>query len=135
MPGTRHVLGPAFGRTRVPGMTKHLTAGSPFLRETRSSRLLLHRAADGRSKIGLLPGEATVLLRRAAKMAIRRCAFVDWAVELERAANICRRQTEQLRQNLFELFLLDLASAMGVDQDGHRVGNADGVRDLDGAAF
>src|SRR5437870_5469842 len=101
----------------------------------RSSRPSLHRAADRRSKIGLLPGEAAVLFRCAAKMAISRCPFVDRPVELERTANICRRQTKQLRQDLFELFLLDLARAVRVDQDGHRVGNADRVRDLDGAAF
>src|SRR6185503_13519649 len=36
-------------------------------------------------------------------------------------------------QDFFEFFLFDIAGAVGVDQNRHRIGDADGIGDLDGA--
>ena len=67
-------------------------------------------------------------------MAVGRGAAIDRPVELQRAADVGRRQPEQLRQHLLELLLVDLAGAVGIDQERHRIGDADRVGDLDGAA-
>src|SRR6185312_13816803 len=96
--------------------------------------VLPDRAFDRPGEVGLLPGEAAVLVRRAAEMAVGCRAAVDRPVELERTADIGRGQPEQLRQNLLELLFGDLAGAVGVDQNRHRIGDANGVGNLDGAA-
>ena len=62
-------------------------------------------------------------------------APIDRPVQLERAANVGRCEAEDVGQDLLELFLVDLAGSVGIDQDRHRVGNADGIGDLDGAAL
>ncbi len=41
---------------------------------------------------------------------------------------------EKLREDLLELALIDLAGAVQVNQKRHRIGNADRIRNLDGAA-
>ena len=64
----------------------------------------MHRAPDGIGEVGLLPGEAAVLVGRAAEVAVGRGAPVDRPVELEGAADIGRGQAEQLGQNFLELF-------------------------------
>src|SRR6478672_9764415 len=94
---------------------------------------LLHRALDLRGEVGLLPREAAVLFRLTAEMAVGGGAAIDRPVELERAPDIGRRQAEQLRQDLLELLLVDLAGAVRVDEHRHRVGDADRVGDLDRA--
>src|SRR3954468_22345129 len=95
----------------------------------------LERAAQLLDQVGALPGEATIFFRRAAEMAVSGGAPVDWPVELERAANIGRRQPEHLRQELLQLALVDFAGAVQIDQERHRNRYADRVSDLDGAAF
>src|SRR6185369_2749276 len=47
-------------------------------------------AAQLLDQIGPLPGEAAVLFRRAAEMAVGGGAAIDWPVELERAADVGR---------------------------------------------
>ena len=76
---------------------------------------LLERRLDLRRQVGLLPGEAAILVRRAAEVAIGRGATVDRLVQLERAADVGRGQAEQLRQQLFQLLLIDLTGAMQID--------------------
>src|SRR5581483_3043642 len=100
-----------------------------------TSWLKSERALQRVGEIGPLPGEAAVLFGGAAKVTIGRGAAVDRAVELQRAADVGRRQAKQLGQDLLELLLVDLAGAVGIDQHRHRVGDADGVSDLDGAAL
>src|SRR5262249_1345841 len=86
---------------------------------------LLERALELADQIGLLPGEAAVLFRRTSEVTVGRGAAVDRAVELERPADVRGREPEQLRQHLLELLLLDLAGAVGINQQRHRVSNAD----------
>src|ERR1700761_4556892 len=86
-----------------------------------------HRALQLIDEIGPLPGEPAVLFGGAAEMTVGRGALVDRAVELQRAADVGRRQAEQFRQHLFELLLIDMRGAVGVDQQRHRVGDADRV--------
>src|SRR6185437_3564627 len=88
-------------------------------------RPLPARPFDRIGEIGLLPGEAAVFIGRAAEVAVGRGTAIDRPVELERAPDVGRRQPEDFRQHLLELFLIDLAGAVGVDQNRHRIGNAD----------
>src|SRR6185437_1171189 len=76
-----------------------------------------------------------VLVGRAAEMPVGRRALIDRPVEFERAADVCRSEPEQLGQNFLELFLLDLACAVGINQHRHRVSDADSIGDLDRAAL
>src|SRR3954452_18759577 len=73
---------------------------------------LLQRALELAHEVGLLPGEAAVLFRGAAEVAVGRRAAVDRPVQLQRAADVGRRQPEDLRQHLGELALVDLAGAV-----------------------
>ena len=98
-------------------------------------RTLFHRTFNRCGEIGLLPGEAAILVRRAAEMTVGGGAPVDRPVELEGAADVGRRQAEQLRQDLLELLFFHLAGAVGVDQNRHRIGDTDRVGDLDRAAL
>ena len=50
-------------------------------------------------------------------------------------ANATRGQVHHLLQHLFQLGLIDLAGAMGVDIERQRLGHADGIGKLDGAAI
>src|SRR5262245_7072641 len=56
-----------------------------------------HRASDVPHQVGLLPGEAAVLVGRTAEMAVGGGAPVDRPVELERAADVGRREPEDFR--------------------------------------
>src|SRR5438105_1284851 len=67
--------------SRCPGMTQELDGA-------------LQRVGE----VGALPGEAAVAVRLAAEMAVGSGAPVDRPVELQRAADVGRRQTEQLGQ-------------------------------------
>src|SRR5262245_4911472 len=92
---------------------------------------LAHRATDLLGKVGLLPGEPAILVGGTAKMSIGCGAPIDWPAELEGATDIGWREPENLRQNLLELLLFDLAGPVRVHQERHRVGNSDCVGDLD----
>src|SRR4051794_38800945 len=67
-------------------------------------------------QIGLLPREAAILVRCPAEMPISGRAAIDRPVELERAADVGRREAEHLRQNLLKLALIDLAGTVQIDQ-------------------
>src|SRR5690348_7053371 len=68
-----------------------------------ASKTKPERAPGRVGGIGPLPGEAAVLFGGAAEVTIGRGAAVDRAVQLQRAADVGRRQAEQLGQNLLEL--------------------------------
>src|SRR5690349_16996704 len=87
-----------------------------------------------RDQIQPLPGEAAVLLRLAAEMAVGRGALVDRLVELQAATDVGRPQRKDVGQHLLELSLADLAGALGADIERHRIGDTDRVGDLDPAA-
>src|ERR1700744_4358043 len=102
MPGHRAAMNPesrdsGSGLSDQPGMTTKK----------------LHRALQLGGEIGLLPREAAVLFRRAAEMAVGGGTLINRPVQLQRAADVGRRQAEQLRQDLFQLLLVDLAGAVG----------------------
>src|SRR5262249_29704271 len=80
-----------------------------------------HRAFERIGEIGPLPREAAVLLRRTPKMAVSRGAAIDRPVELEAPANAGRPQRKDLEQHVVQLVLVDLAGAVGIDQERHRV--------------
>src|SRR5581483_10129907 len=94
-----------------------------------------HRTLQLIDEVGPLPREAAVLFGGTAEMTIGRGAVVDRPIQLQRAADVGRRQPEQLRQHLLQLLLVDLRGAVGVDQERHRIGDADRIGDLDGAAL
>src|SRR3569833_4296407 len=81
-------------------------------------------------EIGLLPGEGAVAAGLAAEMTIGRGLGIDRLVEAEMVADAVRREIDQLAEYLLELGLVDLASAMQVDIDRQRLGDADGVGEL-----
>src|SRR5690606_12142286 len=84
--------------------------------------------------VGLLPGEAAVLFRLAAEMAVGRGALIDWPVEAEMRADAARREVHELLQHLRELVLVGLAGAVGVHIDRKRMCDADRISKLDHAA-
>src|SRR5262249_26219148 len=116
------------------GISKTMMPGtSPGIEFRRESKSLLEGALELAHQVGLLPGEAAVLLRLTAEVAVGRGAAIDRPVELERAAGGGRGQPGDFRQYPGELALVDLAGAVGVDQHRHRIGDADRIGDLDRA--
>src|SRR5690606_41095598 len=93
------------------------------------------RGADRAGKVGAYQGEAAVRLGRAAEMSISRGAGVDRPVKAEVLANAARRQVHHLHEHALEPRLLDLAGAVQVDIERERLGDADGIGELDGAAL
>src|SRR5262249_46631952 len=94
-----------------------------------------HRGSDVLHQIGFLPGETAVLVWCSAEMAVSGGAAIDRPVELERAADVDRREPEDFGERFFELLLFALAGASHSAQRGQRVGAADGIGVLNGAAF
>ena len=86
-------------------------------------------------QIGLLPGEAAVRFRRAAEMAVSGGARIDRLVEVEMLANAARREVHDLHQRAFELGFVDAAGPVQVGVDRQRLGDADRVGELQGAAL
>ena len=77
----------------------------------------LERGLDLRSQVGLLPGEAAIRIRLAAEVTVSSGAGEDRLVEIEVLANAARLQVHDLRQQDFQLGLIDLAGAVQVDID------------------
>src|SRR3954447_21194691 len=121
----QHAQTSARTKTQMTGRAGHQRVWMGFL----------ERLAQARREVGLLPREAAVLIGCAAEMAVSRGAPIDRPIELERAADVGRREAEHLRQDLFKLALVNLAGAVRVHEKRHRIGDADRVRDLDGALF
>ena len=78
----------------------------------------------------LLPGEALV----GTEVAVLGGLKVDGAVEAELADDDTGTEVEVVADDLNELLIGPLAGAVGVDEDGEGLGNANGVRELDEAA-
>src|SRR5258706_4352238 len=81
-----------------------------------------------------LPGEAAIIFRVAAEVAIRRGAGVDRPVEVQVPPDPTGREAHDLAQASLQLVLADFGRAVGVDVDRQRLGDADAVRELDRAA-
>jgi hypothetical protein len=67
-------------------------------------------------------------------MAVGRGFGVDRLVEVELGADAAGTEVEDLAERNLELVLVDLAGAVEIDIDRQRLGNADGVTELDGGA-
>src|SRR5688572_32283880 len=77
---------------------------------------------------GLLPAQ---LLVAPAEVAVGGGALVDRPAQLEVAQDGGRAEVEHLADGLADLRGVDGLGAERLDQQRHRVGDADGVRDLD----
>src|SRR4051794_19107493 len=93
------------------------------------------RGLQAGHEIRFLPGEAAILLRLAAEMAVGGGPGVDRLVEAEVLANTARGKIHELAQRLHQLRLVDLAGTVGVDIDRERLRNADRISELNGAAI
>src|SRR5690606_21853191 len=70
------------------------------------------------------------LLRLAAEVAVAGGALVDRVDQVEHLDDAVRTQVEMPADQLFDLFVRDLAGAEGGDRDRGRLGHADGVGNL-----
>src|SRR5579859_1668558 len=86
------------------------------------------------SEVRLLPGEAALIVRRAAEMAVGRRAGIDRPIEVEMPADAARGQIHHFGHGLLELVLRNLAGAVGVDIDRQRPRHADRIGELQRAA-
>src|SRR4051812_12700400 len=86
------------------------------------------------SQVRLLPGKAAVAIRLAPKVTISSGAGENRLVEVQMLADTTWLQVHQLRQDQLQPGLIDLAGAVGIDIDAQRLGHADGISQLDGAA-
>src|SRR5262245_3825793 len=82
--------------------------------------------------IGLLPGESVYI----AAAEVSECGrlLIDWAAKIERFDDAFRRKLEVGADDLREFSLINLRRAKAVDINRHRLGDADGVGQLDLAA-
>src|SRR5207245_5502325 len=87
-------------RTRNPEVRD---SGSAPCGASRNDVEKLHRALERFDEVGLLPGEAALIVRRAAEMAVGRGARVDRPVEVEVLADAARRQVHGFSYGLLEL--------------------------------
>jgi hypothetical protein len=91
-------------------------------------------ALDPVDQVGLFPGEQRAF-GFAAEMAVGGGLGIDRRVELQVLANALGRQADQLGKRGFQLGFLDGAGAVQVDIDRQRLGDADRIGQLDGAAL
>src|SRR3546814_13179539 len=68
-------------------------------------------------------------------MAIGGSRLIDGLVKTQMRADAARRQSDELRQNCFDLRLVYRAGAVRVDIERQRLGHADSIAELDGAAL
>src|SRR5260370_12450032 len=76
-----------------------------------------HRALKHFGEVGLFPGEAALIVRRAAEMTIRRSPRINRPVEIEMLADAARRQIHRLGHDLLKLVLGDVSGAVGIAID------------------
>src|SRR3989338_6485365 len=135
-----------------------LTSWAAFFVATVISSPVLAARAGGAGKpmsslmklgfaVGALPGETLDLARCstlageralfgvAAEMAVRRGRAVDGVAQLERLDDGAGREVELLHHGLLDDRLGQRAGTARLDQDGHRLHDADGVGKLHLAAF
>src|SRR3546814_14873196 len=67
-------------------------------------------------------------------MAISGSRLIDGLVKTQMRADAARRQSDELRQNCFDLRLVYRAGAVRVDIERQRLGHADSIAELGGAA-
>src|SRR3984893_4849840 len=91
-------------------------------------------AAQLVDEIGTFPGKAAIGLRRAAEMAVGAGSCINRPVEAEMLADAAGRQVHHLVEQFFEPRLTNLARSVAIDVKRERLGDADRVGDLDGAA-
>src|SRR5258708_38719452 len=94
-----------------------------------------HRALQHFGEVGLFPGEAALIVRRAAEIAVGRGPRINRPVEIEMLADAARRQVHRLGHDLLALVLAHLPGVMGIDIDRQRPRHADRVSELQRAAI
>ena len=77
--------------------------------------------------VGLFPADAQVL---SAHVSVCCQLTVDWTAQSQRIDDCGRAQVEYLFNRLFQLLICNSAGAEGVDVDGNRFCNADGISQL-----
>ena len=88
------------------------------------------RIAQQGGLVGLLPRELF-----ATEVTVGGGGLVDRALEIQHFDEAVRAQIEELTHQLDEMALVQLAGAEGFHADGSRLGDADGVGDLDFTAI
>ena len=86
-------------------------------------------------QIDLLPGEAAIGIGLTTKMAIGSGAGIDRTVELQMLTDTAWAEVHQVAQKAGQFCLIDLCGVVAVDINRERLGNADGIGELDGAAL
>src|SRR5262249_61997426 len=84
---------------------------------------------DRFDQVEALPGEAAVIVRLPAEMAVSCGAFIDRAAEIEVLPDTTRAQIHDPPQRLFELRLGNVPGAVQVGIERERLGYAYGGRD------
>src|SRR5262249_58645720 len=90
---------------------------------------------DRFDQVEALPGEAAVIVRLPAEMAVSCGAFIDRAAEIEVLPDATWAQIHDPPQRLFELRLGNVPGAVQVGIERERLGYAYGVRHLQCAAI
>ena len=90
----------------------------------------LLQAAKSRDLIRLFPGEVRIVT---AKMTVSSRLRIDWAEEIQGLDDAGRTEVEHLAGSGLELAELHFFGAESIDHDADRLGDADGVRELDQA--
>src|SRR3546814_2722600 len=85
-------------------------------------------------QISSFPGEK-VTIGFPAEMAISGSRLIYGLVKTQMRADAARRQSDELRQNCFDLRLVYRAGAVRVDIERQRLGHADSIAELDSAAL
>src|SRR3569623_1819638 len=93
--------------TREPGIQRVEIPGSPRTRRPGTTREL-DGALERFDEIGLLPGEAALVVGRTAEMTVGRGTRVDRTVQVEMGADAARGQVHRLGGGLLELVLRHL---------------------------
>src|SRR6266540_6176557 len=92
------------------------------------------RALEGLDEVGLLPGEAALIIRSSPEVAVSRGPCVDRAIELEMLAYAARRQVHDLGESLFDALLVSIAGAGKIDIERQRLAHPNRVGQLDRAS-
>src|SRR5689334_3829079 len=96
-----------------------------------TGRTALRQPLQRLGEVGALPGEAALVVRLAAEVAVGGGARVDRPVQLQVFADGARRRpADHLRQGDLQLRRVDLAGVVQVDVEAERLGDANRVADL-----
>ena len=99
-----------------------------FYLSIESRRLQAGLVTQGFGLVGPLPGEVGFF---AAKVTISGSRLINWSFEIKHGDQAFGAQIEVFPHQLYDLLITDFASAKRIDADRRRLGNTNGVRNLD----